>query len=155
MNFEKEWLASAPKHELEIKITEINKALRERYPHPGGFALFGFLNRNPHVRVLNSNLGSHVIHTHTICMLSGTSLCWNSLGCEKINSKGQINVAGAAVMAIVGVLGILVFASIYAGLCKANISTGAQSLLDLTDLVLAAVLVIGIVSLLIFATNRK
>ena len=35
MNFEKEWLASAPKHELEIKITEINKALRERYPHPG------------------------------------------------------------------------------------------------------------------------
>jgi hypothetical protein len=58
-------------------------------------------------------------------------------------------------MAIVGVLGILVFASIYAGLCKTNISTGAQSLLDLTDLVLAAVLVIGIVSLLIFATNRK
>ena len=37
MNFELngDWLKAAPKHELETKITELNKALRERYPHPG------------------------------------------------------------------------------------------------------------------------
>jgi len=67
-----------------------------------------------------------------------------------MNSKGQINVAGAAVGAIVGIIGIIIFATIYAALNTDTVSSTSVTLLNLVDLLLAAVLIIGIVSLLIF-----
>jgi len=67
-----------------------------------------------------------------------------------MDMKGQANVAGASVGAIVGVIGIIIFASVYAGLNTASVSTSSVSLLNLVDLLLAAVLVIGIVSVLAF-----
>jgi hypothetical protein len=72
-----------------------------------------------------------------------------------LDTRGQVNVAGAAVAAIIGVLGILIFGSVYAALNTDDISTGAVSLLSLVDLLLAAVLVIGVVGVLaIFGMQR-
>jgi len=67
-----------------------------------------------------------------------------------METKAQINVAGAAVAAIIGVIGIIIFASVYAGLNTSQVSSSAVSLLNLVDLLLAAVLVIGIVAVLQF-----
>ena len=61
-----------------------------------------------------------------------------------MDNKGQTNILGAAVGAIVGVIAILVFASIYDAIPKSNISSGAESLLNIVDLVLAAVVILGI-----------
>lgn len=75
---------------------------------------------------------------------------------SKLDKKGQVaGVATAAVGAIIGVIGILIFATIYAGLNKSNISSGAQTLLNLIDLVLAAVLIIGIVGVLAYAGTMR
>lgn len=71
------------------------------------------------------------------------------------DNKGQANVAPAAIGAIIGVIGILIFATIYDGLNKDTISTSAQTLLDLTDLVLASVLIIGVVGVLAFIGGRR
>jgi hypothetical protein len=72
-----------------------------------------------------------------------------------LDTRGQVNVAGAAVAAIIGVLGILIFGSVYAALNTDDISAGAVSLLSLVDLLLAAVLVIGVVGVLaIFGMRR-
>lgn len=66
------------------------------------------------------------------------------------DTSGQVNVAAASVSAIVGVIGVIIFASVYDSLNTALVSTGAVNLLNLVDLLLAAVLVIGIVLLLTF-----
>lgn len=72
-----------------------------------------------------------------------------------MDMKGQVNVAGAAVAAIIGVIGIIIFASVYASLNTDTVSPGATSLLNLVDLLLAAVLVIGIVGVLaVFGMRR-
>jgi len=71
----------------------------------------------------------------------------------KMGSRGQVNVAAAAIGAIIGVIGIIIFAEVYAGLNTETISTSAENLLDLVDLLLAAVLIIGIVALLAFRTR--
>ena len=68
----------------------------------------------------------------------------------KMNKRGQINIAAAGIGAIVGVITILIFAEVYAGLNTANVSGSAINLLNLVDLLLAAVLVIGIVAVLAF-----
>jgi len=68
----------------------------------------------------------------------------------EVNTKGQINVAGAAVGAIVGIIGIIIFATVYAALNTDFVSSTSVTLLNLVDLLLASVLIIGIVSLLIF-----
>ena len=72
-----------------------------------------------------------------------------------METKGQVNVAGAAVAAIVGIIGIIIFAEVYAGLNTSNVSSSAVSLLNLTDLLLAAVLIIGIVAVLTFVGMRR
>jgi len=72
-----------------------------------------------------------------------------------VDSREQINVAGAPVAAIVGVIGIIIYAEVYAGLNTTNVSTSAVSLLNLTDLLLAAVLIIGIVAVLTFVGMRR
>ncbi len=72
-----------------------------------------------------------------------------------MDNRGQINVAGAAVAAIVGIIGIIIFAEVYAGLNTSNVSGSAVSLLNLTDLLLAAVLIIGIVAVLTFVGMRR
>jgi len=64
---------------------------------------------------------------------------------------GQINVIGVIVVgmsmaAIAGVLGILIFANVYNALNTQLVSTGAVSLLALTDLLLAAGLLLGILA---------
>jgi len=71
-----------------------------------------------------------------------------------METKGQINVAGAAISAIIGIIGIIIFAEVYAGLNTTNVSSGAVSLLNLTDLILAAVLIIGVVAVLTFMRSR-
>lgn len=71
-----------------------------------------------------------------------------------MEQRGQINVAAASIGAIVGIIGIIIFAEVYAGLNTATVSTSATNLLDLVDLLLAAVLVIGIVALLAFVGRR-
>jgi len=72
-----------------------------------------------------------------------------------MDSRGQINVAGAAISAIVGIIGIIIFAEVYAGLNTTNVSSSAVSLLNLTDLILAAVLIIGVVAVLTYIGTRR
>lgn len=67
---------------------------------------------------------------------------------EKLDVRGQTNVAAASIGAIVGVIGIIIFAEVYDSLNTEQVSTSAENLLDLVDLLLAAVLVVGIVALL-------
>jgi len=67
-----------------------------------------------------------------------------------MDKSGQVNVAGAAIGAIIGVIGIIIFAEVYAGLNTDQVSTSSTNLLDLVDLLLAAVLIIGIVLILTF-----
>jgi preprotein translocase subunit Sss1 len=71
------------------------------------------------------------------------------------DDRGQAGVAAAAVGAVVGVIGILIFATIYVGLNKDTISSSARNLLDIVDLVLAAVLIIGIVGFLAYMGTRR
>jgi len=59
---------------------------------------------------------------------------------------GQANVLVGAVTAVGGLIGILVYASVFDGMNKDTISAGTQSLLDLVPIVLAAVMIIGILS---------
>jgi len=66
------------------------------------------------------------------------------------SQRGQINVAAASVSAIVGILAIIIFSTIYSALNTEIVSPTAVTLLNLIDLLLAAILIIGIVSLLIF-----
>lgn len=68
----------------------------------------------------------------------------------RMDKRGQVNVAAASIGAIVGVIGIIIFAEVFAGLNTAQVSTSAINLLNLVDLLLAAVLIIGIVALLAF-----
>ena len=72
-----------------------------------------------------------------------------------MDNRGQINVAGAAISAIVGIIGIIIFAEVYAGLNTTNVSSSAVSLLNLTDLILAAVLIIGVVAVLTYIGTRR
>lgn len=67
-----------------------------------------------------------------------------------MDQKGQGSIAAAGIGAIIGIIVIVIFAAIYAGLNTAQVSTSAISLLNLIDLLLAAVLVIGIVAVLGF-----
>ena len=71
-----------------------------------------------------------------------------------MDSRGQINIAAAGIGAIVGVITILIFAEVYASLNTAQVSTSAINLLNLVDLLLAAILVIGIVALMAFLGRR-
>ena len=72
-----------------------------------------------------------------------------------LDKKGQANVAILSVTAIIGVIAIIIFAEIYATSNKAAISTSAQSILDLTDLILASILVIALLAGLAFAITRR
>lgn len=65
-----------------------------------------------------------------------------------MDNKGQINMVGVGILAIVGVITVTIFAEVYDGLNKSKISTSAENLLNLTDLLVAAVLIVGIVSFL-------
>jgi len=61
--------------------------------------------------------------------------------------KARVSILQAAIGAIVGVIGILIFAQVYGALNTNALSAGAVALLQLVDLLLAAVLVVGIVVL--------
>lgn len=61
--------------------------------------------------------------------------------------RARVSILQAAIGAIVGVIGILIFAQVFGALNTAALSTGAVALLNLVDLLLAAVLVVGIVVL--------
>jgi len=67
-----------------------------------------------------------------------------------MDSRGQVNVVGAAVVAIAGVIGIVIFAAVYASLNTTQVGASATSILNIVPLLLAAVLVIGILGLLAF-----
>ena len=67
-----------------------------------------------------------------------------------MDSRGQVNVVGAAVVSIAGVIGIVIFAAVYASLNTTQVGTSATSILNIVPLLLAAVLVIGILGLLAF-----
>ena len=70
-----------------------------------------------------------------------------------METKGQVNVAGAAVAAIIGVIGIIIFAAVYSGLNTSLVSDSAVSILDVIDLLLAAVIVLGILGGLAFVAR--
>lgn len=62
-----------------------------------------------------------------------------------MDNRGQVQLVGVlAVGAIVGVIAILVFVNVYASICKSNMSTGAQGLMNIIDLVLAATILVAI-----------
>ena len=67
-----------------------------------------------------------------------------------MDTRGQVNVVGAAVVAIAGVIGIVIFAAVYASLNTTQVGTAATGILNIVPLLLAAVLVIGILGLLAF-----
>ena len=67
-----------------------------------------------------------------------------------METKGQVNVVGASVVAIAGVIGIVIFAAVYASLNTTQVGASAVSILNIVTLLLAAVLVIGILGLLAF-----
>ena len=67
-----------------------------------------------------------------------------------METKGQVNVVGASVVAIAGVIGIVIFAAVYASLNTTQVGASATSILNIVTLLLAAVLVIGILGLLAF-----
>ncbi len=62
-----------------------------------------------------------------------------------MDKRGQTNVLASSIAAIVGIIGILVFVKVYDAIPTDNISAGAQSLLNIVDLVLAAAIIISIV----------
>ena len=72
----------------------------------------------------------------------------------ELDTRGQVNVAGLAVGAIVGILALIIFVEFYASANKTNISTGAQNILDLADLIIAGVIIIGLLAGLTFAFRR-
>lgn len=67
-----------------------------------------------------------------------------------MESRGQVNVVGASVVAIAGVIGIVIFAAVYASLNTEQVGASAVAILNIVTLLLAAVLVIGILGLLAF-----
>ena len=67
-----------------------------------------------------------------------------------MDTRGQVNVVGASVVAIAGVIGIVIFAAVYASLNTTQVGTSAVAILNIVTLLLAAVLVIGILGLLAF-----
>ena len=64
--------------------------------------------------------------------------------------RGQVNIVGAVIIAIAGVIGIIIFAAVYAGVNTGQVSSSAVSILNIVDLLLAAVLVLGILGTLAF-----
>ncbi len=54
-------------------------------------------------------------------------------------------VLGSAVSAIVGIIGLLVYASIYASLCLEILGTSTTAMLAIIPIVLASVIVVSIV----------
>lgn len=68
----------------------------------------------------------------------------------KIDKRGQVNVVGAAVVAIAGVIGIVIFSAVYASINTEQVPSSAVAILNIVALLLAAVLVIGILGLLAF-----
>jgi len=68
----------------------------------------------------------------------------------------MVSVLDAAIAAVGGVIGVFIFVEIFqifAGSgVNTNISSGAVSLLGLTDLILAAVIIVGIVA---FGFSRR
>lgn len=62
-----------------------------------------------------------------------------------MDNKGQVQLVGVlAVGAIVGIIAIVVFSSVYSSVNKTNLSSGAQGLLNIIDLVLAATILVAI-----------
>ena len=57
----------------------------------------------------------------------------------------MVTIMEAGIGAVIGIIAIVIFVEVYAAIPKANFSGGAQSLLNLVDLVLAAAILIGIV----------
>lgn len=72
-----------------------------------------------------------------------------------LDKKGQANFIGLGVTAIVGVLVIIIFAEFYAGANTTNISSGAQNVLDLTDLILAGAIAIFLLGGMAYAFRGR
>ena len=72
-----------------------------------------------------------------------------------LDKKGQVNAAALAVNAIIGILALIIFVEFYASANKDNVSSGAENILDLTDLIIAGVIVISLLAGLTFAFTRR
>jgi len=70
-----------------------------------------------------------------------------------VDSRGQVNIVGTVVVAIAGIIGIVIFAAVYSGMNTSQVSSSAVSILDIVDLLLAAVIVLGILGGLAFVTR--
>lgn len=70
-----------------------------------------------------------------------------------MDSRGQVNIVGTVVIAIAGIIGIVIFAAVYSGLNTTQVSSSAVSILNVIDLLLAAVIVLGILGGLAFVAR--
>lgn len=72
-----------------------------------------------------------------------------------LDKKGQANVAILAVTSIIGVISIIIFAEVYASANKESLSDSSENLLDLVDLILAAIVVVALTAGMAFAITRR
>jgi cytochrome b subunit of formate dehydrogenase len=70
-----------------------------------------------------------------------------------MDNHGQVNIVGTVVIAIAGIIGIVIFAAVFAGLNTAQVSSSAVSILNVIDLLLAAVIVLGILGGLAYVSR--
>ncbi|MGB3973541.1 MAG: hypothetical protein WBL58_05270 [Peptococcia bacterium] len=70
-----------------------------------------------------------------------------------MDSRGQINIVAVVVVAIAGVIGVIIFSSIYASLNKAQVDANAVSVLNNITILLAAIIVLGMLAYLALSTR--
>lgn len=70
-----------------------------------------------------------------------------------MDSRGQINIVAVVVVAIAGVIGVIIFSSIYASLNKDQVDANAVSVLNNVTILLAAIIVLGMLAYLALSTR--
>jgi hypothetical protein len=70
-----------------------------------------------------------------------------------MDTMGQINIVAVVVVAIAGVIGVIIFSSIYASLNKDQVDDNAVSVLDNITILLAAIIVLGMLAYLALSTR--
>ena len=91
---------------------------------------------------------------HYIIMLFLEQSSKKRYWCEiKMDSRGQINIVAVVVVAIAGVIGVIIFSSIYASLNKDQVDANAVSVLNNITILLAAIIVLGMLAYLALSTR--
>jgi len=72
-----------------------------------------------------------------------------------LDKKGQVMAAASSVSAIIGILSLIIFVEFYAGANKENVSSGAENILNLTDLVLAGLIIVPLLAAMMYAFSAR